>query len=146
MQSFRRKPIGYSSLVPKAVLAGLLAILTMPAFGQTHVIEVLADKDSRYKIDGQRVPQITLKAGEPVLLRISARRGKTWNQDGTVHGFTLLRAKDRKKVPGWNLQLHEGREDFNLTAPLEPGEYQVICTVICSDDHEGMQMKLLVLP
>lgn len=146
MQPFQRRSIGHCSLVMKALLAGLLAVAATPAFGQTHVVEVLADKDSRYKIDGQKVPEITLKAGEPVLLRISARRGKTWNKDGTIHGFTLLRAKDRKKVLGWNLQLHEGTEDFNLTAPLEPGEYEVICTVICSDDHEGMRMKLVVLP
>lgn len=146
MQSSQRNLIEYSLPIMKVVVAALLAVAAMPALGQTHVIEVLADKDSRYKIDGEKSPQITLKAGEPVLLRISARRGKTWNKDGAVHGFTLLRAKDHKKVPGWNLELHEGTEEFNLTAPLEPGEYQVICTVICSDDHESMRMKLLVLP
>ena len=29
-----------------------------------HVIEVLADKDSRYKIPGQKKPEITVRAGE----------------------------------------------------------------------------------
>jgi heme/copper-type cytochrome/quinol oxidase subunit 2 len=117
------------------------------AWGQTqpHVITVIADKDSRYKIPGQSRAEIVVKAGEPVLLRIDARKGKTWNRDGTVHGFVLLRARDRAKVPGWNLELNPGLQEFPLTAPSDPGEYEVVCTVICSDDHEGMRMKLLVV-
>lgn len=128
----------------------LLAILSIlsppPAQSQTHVIEVLADKDSRYKIAGQRTPEITVKAGEPLLLRITARRGKSWNRDGSIHGFSLLRAKDRSKVPGWDLLLNPGVQEFQLTAPSEPGEYIVVCTVICSEEHEGMHMKFIVLP
>jgi hypothetical protein len=31
-----------------------------------HVIELLADSDSRYKIAGKRSPEITVKAGEPL--------------------------------------------------------------------------------
>jgi heme/copper-type cytochrome/quinol oxidase subunit 2 len=123
-----------------------LIVLLSRAQAQTHVIEVLADKDSRYKIAGERTPEITVKAGEPVLLRITARRGKSWNRDGSIHGFSLLRAKDRSKVPGWDLLLKPGVQEFELTAPSEPGEYVVVCTVICSDEHEGMHMKFVVLP
>jgi hypothetical protein len=119
---------------------------SMPSFGQSRVIEVLADKDSHFKIGGMRHPEITVKAGEPLLLRISARKGKTWNRDGTVHGFTLLRAKDHGKVSGWDLELKAGTQEFALTAPTEPGDYEVLCTVICSEEHEGMRMKLVVLP
>ena len=117
-----------------------------PAQAQTHIIEVLADKDSRYKIAGERTPEITVKAGESVLLRITARRGKSWNRDGSIHGFSLLRAKDQSKVPGWDLLLKPGVQEFQLTAPPEPGEYVVVCTVICSEEHEGMHMKFVVLP
>lgn len=113
---------------------------------QVHVITVLADKDSRYKIAGERKPEITVKAGEPVLLRITARRGKTWNRDGSIHGFSLLRAKDRSKVPGWDLLLRPGEQEITLTAPDEPGEYVVVCTVICSEEHEGMNMRFVVTP
>ncbi|HSS96168.1 MAG TPA: hypothetical protein VLK33_04030 [Terriglobales bacterium] len=113
---------------------------------QPHVVEITADKDSRYKIAGQSKPEITLKAGEQVTLRITANKGKTWNRDGTIHGFTLLRASNRTKVSGWNLALQQGAQEFHLTAPLEPGDYLVVCTVICSDDHEGMNMKLVVVP
>jgi heme/copper-type cytochrome/quinol oxidase subunit 2 len=110
------------------------------------VIEILADKDSRYKMTGHREPEITMKAGERVLLRLTARKAKSWNRDGSVHGFTMLRAKDRSKVPGWNLLLRPGTQEFELIAPTEPGEYQVVCTVVCSGEHEGMHMKVLVLP
>lgn len=133
-----------------AVLAATLATACVPAAGaqaagKPRVIEVLADKDSRYKIAGQPTPSITVKPGERILLRITARRAKTWNRDGSIHGFTLLR-KDRSKVPGWNLTLKPGTQEFDLTAPAEPGEYIVLCTVICSEEHEGMNMKFFVVP
>jgi heme/copper-type cytochrome/quinol oxidase subunit 2 len=37
-------------------------------------------------------------------------------------------------------------QEFTVTAPEEPGEYEVVCTVICSGEHEGMNMKFIVLP
>ena len=109
-----------------------------------RVIEVLADKDSRYKIAGEKKPEITVKAGQPILLRITARKGKSWNRDGSVHGFFLLRAKDRSKVEGWDLLLKPGTQEFQMTAPAEAGEYVVVCTVICSEEHEGMFIKFVV--
>src|ERR1700674_5398417 len=111
-----------------------------------HVIEVTADSDSRYKIAGQRVPEITVKAGEQVLLRVTAHRGKSWNRDGSIHGFSLLRAKDRTRVDGWDLLFKPGKQEILLTVPNEPGAYEGVCTVICSEDHEGMHMKVTVLP
>jgi heme/copper-type cytochrome/quinol oxidase subunit 2 len=127
------------ALATGALLAPLLR-------AQEHRIEVLADKDSRYKIAGERTPEITVKAGQPVLLRIAARKAKSWNRDGSVHGFSLLRAKDRSKVPGWDLLLKPGTQEFHLTAPSEAGEYVVVCTVVCSEEHEGMNMKFIVTP
>jgi heme/copper-type cytochrome/quinol oxidase subunit 2 len=121
-------------------------VLVLPALGQARVIEVLADKDSHFKIAGQSKPEITVKAGEQITLKINARKGKTWNRDGTVHGFTLLRKKDHAKIAGWDLELKPGVQEFTLTAPSEPGEYEVLCTVICSEDHEGMRMKFVVEP
>lgn len=120
--------------------------LALPSMAQTHVIEVLADRDSHFKIAGQSKAEITVKAGEQVTLKIDARKGKTWNRDGSIHGFTLLRRKDHGKVPGWDLELREGTQEFTLTAPSEPGEYEILCTVICSEDHEGMRMKFTVVP
>jgi heme/copper-type cytochrome/quinol oxidase subunit 2 len=128
------------------VMFAMFFVASMPSFGQSRVIEVLADKDSHFKIAGMSHAEITVKAGEPLLLRISARKGKTWNRDGTVHGFTLLRTKDHSKVSGWNLELKPGTQEFSLTAPTEPGDYEVLCTVICSEEHEAMRMKFVVLP
>jgi heme/copper-type cytochrome/quinol oxidase subunit 2 len=138
----------FTPLSGPAILTILAIFLfaSMPSFGQARVIEVLADKDSHFKMAGMSHPEITVKAGEPLLLRINARKGKTMNRDGTVHGFTLLRAKDHHKVTGWDLELKPGTQEFSLTAPAEPGEYEVLCTVICSEEHEGMRMKFVVLP
>jgi heme/copper-type cytochrome/quinol oxidase subunit 2 len=127
-------------------IAAIFVFSSMPAFSQARVIEILADKDSHFKIAGMSRPEITVKAGEPILLRVIARKGKTWNRDGTVHGFTLLRANDHHKVSGWDFELKTGMQEFSLMAPAEPGEYEVLCTVICSEEHEGMRMKFVVLP
>jgi len=131
---------------PSVLAVFAIFLSSMPSFAQARVIEVLADKDSHFKIAGMSRPEITVKAGEPLLLRINARKGKTMNRDGTVHGFTLLRAKDHHKVAGWDLELKPGTHEFSLIAPVEPGEYEVLCTVICSEEHEGMRMKFVVLP
>jgi len=127
-------------------LANGLLVGIPRASAQVHVIEVTADRDSRYKIAGQRTPEITVKAGEQVLLRVTANRGKSWNRDGSIHGFSLLRAKDRSHIEGWDLLFRPGKQEFQLTAPTEPGDYEVVCTVICSEEHEGMHMKFKVLP
>lgn len=126
--------------------ASTLLIGRSQAFGQARVIEITADRDSRYKIAGQKVPEITVKAGEQVLLRVTANRAKSWNRDGSIHGFTLLRAQDHTRVEGWDLLFKPGKQEFLMTAPSEPGEYVVVCTVICSEEHEGMHMKFTVRP
>jgi len=145
MQRLRNRFTQLSFLAIIAIFA-IFLLSSIPSFSQARVIEVLADKDSHFKIAGMSRPEITVKAGEPLLLRINARKGKTMNRDGTVHGFTLLRAKDHSKVSGWNLELRPGTHEFSLTAPAEPGQYEVLCTVICSEEHEGMRMKFVVLP
>ena len=145
MTIFRQYIIRFSTFIAVCALALVLPAAALPADGP-RVIEILADKDSHYRIAGQNKPQIALKAGEQVLLRIDARRSKTWSRDGSVHGFTLVRAKDRKPVEGWDFLLQPGLQEFAVRAPLEPGEYEVICTVICSAAHEGMNMKFVARP
>ncbi len=138
-----------SMLGPLLLTAGTLCGLSSPAQTpqpQGRVIEVLADHDSRYKMEGQKQPVITVKAGELITLRITAKRAKNVNRNGDVHGFTLLRAKDRSPVAEWDFTVKPGTHEFTLEAPKEPGEYIVVCTVVCSQDHEGMSMKFVVLP
>jgi hypothetical protein len=127
-----------------AICSGLEPVL----LSQTgpRVIEILADHDSRYKIQGLKQPVITAKPGEELTLRVTAIKAKNHTRDGSVHGFALLRASDRKLVPGWDLLFKPGTQEFNLIAPSEPGEYIVICTVICSQGHEEMTMKFIVEP
>ncbi|MFY9560692.1 MAG: hypothetical protein WAQ52_10700 [Terriglobales bacterium] len=136
---------GPGSVLQCACLLGVLLGAVLAA-GQVRIIEVLADKDSRYKIAGEKQPEIAVKAGEAIVLRITARRGKSWNRDGSIHGFSLLRASDRSKVPGWDLLLKPGVNQFEMEVPLEPGLYEVVCTVVCSEYHEGMKMRFVVLP
>jgi heme/copper-type cytochrome/quinol oxidase subunit 2 len=138
--------INFTSQIKRLFLASMaisLLLVSLPLKAETHLIELLADS---YRIAGQKNPEITVKAGEPVLLRVTARKAKTMNRDGSIHSFTLLRAKDRTRVEGWDLMLKPGTQEFHLTAPAEPGEYVVLCTVICSDDHESMHMKFTVIP
>ena len=113
---------------------------------QPHVVEILADHDSRFKMPGLKEPVVTVHAGELVTLRITAIKAKNHNRDGSIHGFALLRAKDRSRVPGWDFLLKPGVQEFMANAPSEPGEYVVVCTVICSADHEGMHMRFVVVP
>ena len=133
-------------VVRAAFVAGIVLAILPFAVAESRLIELTADRDSRYRINGQRIPEITMKAGEQVRLRVTARRAKSWNRDGSIHGFTLLRAKDRSKVEGWDLLFKPGTQEFVLTAPAEPGEYEAVCTVICSEDHEGMHLRVTVLP
>jgi hypothetical protein len=132
----------------RAFAALLLLLLLLPAKAQQapRLIEVLADHDSRYKIQGQSKPSITVTANERILLRVTAIRAKQSNRDGSIHGFSLLRPKDHEPISGWELLLKPGVQEFALTAPAEPGEYQVVCTVICSEGHEQMNMKFIVEP
>lgn len=112
---------------------------------EPRLIEITADRDSRFKIAGLAKPVITLNAGQRVLLRITAVKAKNRNRDGSIHGFTLLRSKDRTPVSGWDFLLMPGVQDFLVVAPSEPGDYQAVCTVICSSGHEQMNMKVVVL-
>jgi hypothetical protein len=133
------------------LLAAMIGLAVSCSWAQNsqpnpRVIEILADHDSRYKVGGQKQPMITAKAGEKITLRITAKKAKNLNRDGSIHGFSLLRAKDRKPVNDWDFLLKPGVQEFTVAAPSEPGEYIVVCTVICSQDHEGMSMRFLVVP
>ena len=130
-----------------------LTVLALSSFAwwpnakaQGRVIEILADHDSRFRMEGQKQPVLKLRAGEKITLRITAKKAKNVNRDGAIHGFTLLHAKDRSPVPEWDFELKPGAQEFKVMAPNEPGDYIAVCTVVCSEEHEGMNMKVVVLP
>lgn len=115
---------------------------SISSFGP-RVIELTADRDSRYR-EGHKVsPTLKVLAGEPLILRITAVRAKEVARDGSVHGLALL-DKNSNTVAGWRFFFHPGVQDLAVTAPSEPGRYTAVCTVICSDAHEGMGFTLLV--
>lgn len=109
-----------------------------------HLIELTADRDSRYRQGHKVSPTIEVFAGEPLILRITTVRAKGIARDGSVHGLALL-DKNSNAVAGWKFFLQPGVQELTVTAPSEPGRYTAVCTVICSDAHEGMGFTLLVL-
>ena len=125
----------------------LIAMLYAPENGVSippvHTVSLLADRDSTFRIIGADSSELDLVAGEPVLLRVEARKAKSMNRDGSVHGFVLV-DRDRKPVPGWDLLFKPGVQQMQLTAPVEAGTYEAVCTVICSAAHEHMKLRVVV--
>ena len=139
-----RVPVAIGAMLLTALLP-LASIPRCAAQNQIRVIEILADKDSRYKIGRQKSPTLTFKAGEEVQFRITAKKAKTLNRNGSIHGFALIRKKDGAKFADWDLELKPGAQEFVLKVPSEPGEYEIVCTVICSEGHEDMRLKVIVI-
>ena len=113
------------------------------AAGQARVIELTADKDSRYRQARTVAPTITAVAGEPLILRITATKAREVARDGSVHGLALLDGNS-DTVPGWRFFLHPGTQDLAVNAPAKPGRYTAVCIIICSEGHEDMTFTLLV--
>ena len=133
----------------KIVLAAIVTGTSLFCAAQSgtaapRVIELTADKDSRYRQGGKVAPAIEVLPGEHLLLRITAIKAMQAARDGSVHGLALL-DKNENAVPGWRFYLHPGVQDVEVTAPTEPGRYMAVCIVICSDMHEDMGFTLVVL-
>lgn len=109
-----------------------------------RVIELTADRDSRYRQADNVAPVIQVSPGEHLILRITAVKARQVARDGSVHGLALL-DKNENAVPGWRFYLHPGVQDLEVTAPAQPGRYTAVCIVICSDMHEEMGFTLVVL-
>ncbi len=111
--------------------------------GQPRVIELTADKDSRYRMGNTVSPTIEVASGEQLVLRITAVRAREVARDGSVHGLALL-DKNSDAVPGWRFYLRPGTQNLPVTAPVQPGRYSAVCIVICSDMHDGMGFTVIV--
>ena len=117
----------------------LRAVADGPTAGRT--IELIADKDNRFKFpDGQKSP-LTLKSGEVVKFRVTSFFGGEKAKDGTVHSFVVRKLRD--KDPAWSVRLKEGVQEFTVTAP-KPGNYLIECTVECGPNHDNMNLKMMV--
>lgn len=131
--------IAASALVIAAALL-CAAQSTTPA---PRMIELTADKDSRYRQGDKVAPTIEVSPGEHLILRITAVKARQVARDGSVHGLALL-DKNENAVPGWRFYLHPGVQDLEVTAPTQTGRYMAVCIVICSDMHEDMGFTLVV--
>jgi hypothetical protein len=122
----------------------VLAACCQAQLGATpRLLELTADKDSRYR-QGKKVgPTIEVFAGEPLILRITAVRAKEIARDGSIHGLALL-DRNSNAVPGWRFFLQPGVQDLAVVAPTERGRYRAVCIVICSADHESMGFNVVV--
>jgi heme/copper-type cytochrome/quinol oxidase subunit 2 len=123
-------------------LSGTVSLIRAEANGPARTVELIADKDNRFKFpDGQKGP-LQLKAGEIVRFRITSYFGGEKARDGAVHSFVVkkLREKDR----AWSVRLQEGVQEFTVTAP-SPGKYTIECTVECGKGHDDMNMQMVVV-
>jgi cytochrome c oxidase subunit II len=74
--------------------------------------------------------EITLKKGEPVVLRLSSLDRK--------HGFFVRALKiDADIVPGQTTDV--------AVTPSAAGEYTIICDHFCGAGHDNMKMKMTVV-
>lgn len=132
-----------SAIVVRMVLFGIF--ITGGAGNPAHVVNLVADHNSVFRVVDGKKAELNLIAGEPVLLRVEAQKAKSMNRDGSVHGLLLLDPQG-KPVPGWDLLFKPGMQEMQLTAPTEPGIYKAVCTVICSANHDQMQLRVVVNP
>ena len=117
-----------------------LALLARPVRGQGRVVEIVASSDNLFRLAHEKSAVIHARAGEPLHLRITSQRGSEAARDGAVHSLVIRSLRDQ----GWDLRLYEGTHDYDVKAPMIPGEYLIECTVKCGRGHDDMRMKLVV--
>jgi cytochrome c oxidase subunit 2 len=102
------------------------ATLVRPANAavEPHVIEIKAKK---FEFSPS---EITLKKGEPVILRLSS--------EDRTHGFFL-------KPLGIDTDITPDKTTELAVTPQDAGDYTVICDHYCGTGHGNMKMKLTVV-
>jgi cytochrome c oxidase subunit II len=124
------KTANMGRIVSTILLAGVceIGLLGVPATitpsRATKVIEISAKK---FEFTPS---QITLKKGEPVILRL--------HSSDRVHGFMSKPLKIDTDIP------NDKAEDVALT-PDSTGDFTVICDHYCGTGHGGMKMKITVV-
>jgi heme/copper-type cytochrome/quinol oxidase subunit 2 len=130
-------------LILSVAVASAVAFPAIRTLAQEpRVIQLTADHDNKFKVPGQKVPAVTVKAKEVVKFRVTSHKGTETDPKypGCVHSFSVKELKDQ----GWDVCLKEGMNEFVLVAPSKPGEYKVECLAKCGKGHDDMAMKLIV--
>jgi cytochrome c oxidase subunit II len=124
------KTANIGRIVSTILLAGVCEIglvgvpATIALTRATKVIEISAKK---FEFTPS---QITLKKGEPVILRL--------HSSDRLHGFMSKPLKIDTDIP------NNTAEDIALT-PDSAGDFTVICDHYCGTGHGGMKMKITVV-
>jgi|SRR5581483_183798 hypothetical protein len=118
----------------------LVAMAHCATATDARIIEIIAARDNTFLVAQSRSAVIRAHSGEPLRLRITAQRGGESARDGAIHSLVIRELREQ----GWDLRLHEGTHDYDVTAPATPGEYLIECTVKCGRGHDDMRMKLVV--
>ena len=132
-------------LIPWVSLLLLVAMIVPALYTLAQaprVIQFTADHDNKFKVPGQKVPVITVKAKEVIKFNVTGHKGTESDPKypGCVHTFTIKELKDQ----GWDVCLKEGMNEFVLVAPSKPGEYKAECMDKCGKGHDDMHMKIIV--
>ena len=117
-------------IVTTIVLAGVceIGLVGVPAMsGVTRATKVIEISAKKFEFTPS---QITLKKGEPVILRL--------HSSDRVHGFMSKPLKIDTDIP------NDTAEDIALT-PDSAGDFTVICDHYCGTGHGGMKMKISVV-
>ena len=117
-------------IVTTIVLAGVceIGLVGVPAMtGVTRATKVIEISAKKFEFTPS---QITLKKGEPVILRL--------HSSDRVHGFMSKELKIDTDIT------NDAAEDIALT-PDSAGDFTVICDHYCGTGHGGMKMKITVV-
>jgi heme/copper-type cytochrome/quinol oxidase subunit 2 len=126
------------ALVSTGVL-WLSGTVGMAGDGAGRVIEIIADKDNKFKLAGGKQGPVELKVGETVTFKVTSLFGGEKARDGAVHSFVVRKLRDK----GWSVRLKEGVQEITLAAP-PPGKYLIECTVECGPGHDDMKIQMIV--
>lgn len=117
-------------IVSTILLAGVceIGLLGVPAtIAPTRATKVIEISAKKFEFTPS---QITLKKGEPVILRL--------HSSDRVHGFMSKPLKIDTDIS------NDSAEDIALT-PDSAGDFTVICDHYCGTGHGGMKMKITVV-
>ncbi len=141
-QNKRRRHYGIIGWVSLLLLVAIALPLLHTSAQQPRVIQITATADNKFKVAGQKVPVITVKAKEVIKFQITSKWGdeKDPKWPGCPHSFSVKGMEDQ----GWNKCLKEGNNEFVLVTPATPGEYKIECLAKCGKGHDDMAMKMIV--
>ncbi|HYL58417.1 MAG TPA: cupredoxin domain-containing protein [Candidatus Acidoferrales bacterium] len=124
LKIFRTATIAAGALATGIAFSNGASVTTVRAADEPRVIEIKAKK---YEF---APAEITLKKGEPVVLRLTST--------DRVHGFMSKPLKIDTDIP------NDTTRDVAIT-PDTAGDFTVICDHYCGLGHGGMKMKVTVV-